>query len=285
MLGILFSLLPLFGWGSSDYVSSILSKKAQPATVNLAFFAITTVPVMLFCSLYGWPEVSVKILFSFFVVELILTAGFMTMIKAFSTGATGIVAPISNAYAIITLILAVIFLGVSVNLLQVLSIFTVMAGIGLLTYKKQLISNTARRKGELYALLAMVLFGFGFAGFDIVSTQEWYQNTILFQLVGLTVAILVYFVTIKKDNINEVVKVSKMPITILGGLSASVGTLGLFIAIQNTNNIAIPASIAAASPLITIALSRRFDKEHLSLHQYIGAVVVVLGIVLLSLSI
>lgn len=282
MLGILFSLFPLIGWGISDYVSSILSKKAEPATINLAFFLITGVPVVVFCSFFGWPEFTVSLIAQYFVVEAFLTLGFLTMVKAFSTGATGVVAPIANSYAIITLIIAIVFLNVTVTLLQVVAVIIVVSGIGLLSYTRQEVSVENRHKGELLALLAMVLFGVGFVGFDIISTQEWYQNAILFQLVGTSMAIVVYLFKVKHDRLSTIKLVFFNKIALVGGAMAAVGTVGMFIAIQNTSNIAIPATIAAASPLVTALLARHREHERLLKHQYAGMIFVVGGIAILS---
>lgn len=282
MFGIILSFLPLIGWGISDYVSSVLSKKYHPAAINLTFFIVTGIPVLTICALMGLPEISLRIILGFTVVELILTAGFMTMVKAFSTGATGVVAPIANAYAVITLIIAVLFLNVSVSLLQVMVVLMIVFGIGLLSYTKASVSTKRRHEGEILAVVAMILFGVGFAGFDIISTQEWYQNTFLFQVIGTVMAIIIYIVQVKKDRIKNLKNICSNKIAISGALMASVGTIGLFAAIENTVNIAIPATIAAASPLVTAVLARRFEHEKLHTYQYVGMFVVVGGIVALS---
>lgn len=282
MIGILFSLFPLIGWGASDYVSSVLSKKYHPALINLAFFVITSLPVLILCTILGLPEFSVSIIIGFAVVELLLTFGFMTMVKAFSTGATGVVAPIANAYAVITLILAVVFLGASITVNQVIIVLIIVFGIGLLSYTKDSVSVKKRHRGEILAIISMVLFGFGFAGFDIIATQEWYQNLLLFQIVGSVMAIIIYIIQVKKERVAHLISICTNKIALTGALLASTGTVGLFIAINNTANIAIPATIAAASPLVTSLLAASFEKEKLHLHQYVGMLFVIGGIVALS---
>jgi uncharacterized membrane protein len=99
------------------------------------------------------------------------------------------------------------------------------------------------------------------------------------------IATIIVIVWLKGDSLRQIKQVFKSKNSYYGGLLGAAGSLGLFLAIANVDNIAIPAAIAAASPLVTVALARRFDKEHLNFHQYVGAVVVVLGIILLSITI
>jgi drug/metabolite transporter (DMT)-like permease len=285
MIGILFSLVPLVGWGIGDYISSKLSKGYHPAVINLSLSLVAGVPLIIIALFFGVPEFSFKSVTLFLGVSVLISAGFISMVKAFSYGATGVVSPIANAYAVVTLLIAVVFLGVETSVIQIISVFTVVGGISLLSYEKSQGKKLKLHNSVVYAILALLFFGLGFAGFDIAATQEWYQNIILFEISMTIIAACIVVFWLKGDSVRQMKKVFKSKNTYYGGLLGATGSLGLFLAIANVENIAVPAAIAAASPLVTVALARRYDKEHLNFHQYVGAVVVVIGIAMLSFSI
>lgn len=284
MSGILFSLIPLFFWGIGDYMSSRLSKGLHPAAINLVLSVIGGVPIIIISLFFGTPEFGLKIMMLYIGVSLLLSGGFISMVRAFSVGATGVVSPIANAYAVVTILVAVLFLKVETSLLQVMSVLIVVFGISLLSYEKSTDRMMELNSSIVYAVIALVLFGFGFAGFDIAATQQWYQNIVLYEISTVIVGILIVSIWLKKDSYRQIKKVLKIKDSVYGGLSIVVGTLGLFIAISKVENVAIPATIAAASPLVTVALARHFDKEHLRIHQYVGGLIIVLGISALSIS-
>lgn len=285
MLGIVLSLFPLFGWGASDYISSKLSKKYHSALVNLLLSAVGLLPGVVICLFLGFPEFTAERLLGFWLASIALSIGFISMVRAFSRGATGIVAPIANSYAIITALIATLFLGEVLSFLGYAAMLLIILGIVLMTYKKDPSHN---KKDFNYSVnlsvLAMITFGIGFALFGKYSDQSWYQDNMLFQMVGTVNAFVIYAVWVKKDKISELRKGFTDPIVYLGGAVAIIGTLGLFGALDLLDNVSIPAAIAAASPLVTAFLAYRYDKEHLRLIQRVGSIAVVVGIIMISFA-
>jgi drug/metabolite transporter (DMT)-like permease len=206
------------------------------------------------------------------------------MVKAFSVGATGVVAPIANSYAVLTALISVIFLDSVLTLTGALAIVVIIGGIALLTYKKD--PNHNKRDFERsvrYSLLALLLFGVGFALFDVASTQEWYQNNLLFQLVGIFVASTLFVIATKAKSIDVIKGTVKTPLLYVGSIIGGMGAVGLFLAIAQADNVAIPAAVGAAAPLMTAFLAYKFDGEHLTGLQRFASVIIVLGIIMLSI--
>jgi len=284
MTGVLFSLLPLFFWGISDYISGRMAKSLHPAALNLFFGFGIGIPTVIICSFFGWPDISWSIMSGFFLSSTILTIGFMSQLLAFRHGLAGVVAPIANAYAIVTLCIAALFLDTATSLAQIISVLVVVVGIGMLSFQRNAKKTEGTFKSVIYALVAMVFFGIGFALFDVAATQEWYANAILFQISGVVVAFVVGLLWQRTSLIPETLEIAKLKLGYLGSIAAMCGTIGLFLALENVDNVAIPATIAAASPLVTVLLARHFDMERLTPRQYVAAVVVVAGIVLLGMN-
>jgi len=284
MWAIVLSLIPLICWGTADYIASKYSKSLHPATINLFFVTGALVVAIAVSVVMGLPDFSALELLKYFGVSIVLTAGFMSMVKAFSVGATGIVASLSNSYVVLTTIIAILFLGKTMTISGAIAVLVIVFGIALLTYKKDPNHNKKDfRVSIIFASMALVFFGVGFALFDVVASQKWYQNSLLFQMSGIVVAMLVYIILVKKNHKAEISLATKRPLMYAGALVGGIGTAGLFGALALADNVAIPASVAAAAPLMTAFLAYKYDREHLTSLQRIAAVVIVMGIILLSI--
>ncbi len=284
MIGILLSLVPLVGWGTADYIASRYSRQLSPVTINLFFATGATVTTFIVSLFLGFPNITVIGVLQYLGISILLTCGFISMVKAFSVGATGVVAPIANSYAVLTAIISVLFLGASMKIIGAIGLAVIVAGIALLTYKKDPNHNKKDFEQSVkFSIMALTFFGVGFALFDIASTQNWYQNNMMFQMTGVVVAISIYILWMKKDRVGQLKKALKFPLMYLGSVFGGLGAVGLFAAFDHVDNVAIPAAVAAAAPLMTAFLAYKYDKEHLTILQRFATFVVVSGIVLLSL--
>lgn len=287
MLPIIVSLTPLFAWGISDYTASRLSAKENPGAINLSFSLGSIVTALILMAYFGVPEFTVPIVLRHLASVIIVNLAFLVFLKAFSYGFVGIVAVISNAYALVTVLGSALFLGVSINERQWVAMTAVLFGIGLLSYVRNPKSHPDSHKllmSILLSLLAMVGFGLGFMMFDIAATQEWHANFIVMQSMNLLVGplILLYFTGWKKaEAIKAMKSVARHKVIYIGAVIASLGTIGLYGGIELTGNAAIPTVFAAGGPLVTALLAYYFDKERMSLRKWAGAIVVVAGIIAL----
>lgn len=283
MSGVLLSLLPLFAWGLSDFSAAKLSK-SHPAAVNFLFSATGLLHVAVVLLFLGAPEISFRTVLPHFIGAVILSFGFIAFVKAYSHGAVGVVTPIANSYAVVTAVISTLFLGIAISLLGWAAIAVVLAGIVLLTYEKSPHHNFEEfNKSVRFSVAALLLFGIGFTFFDIASTQAWYQNFALFQIVHTPVAAVLFLMLVKKDKAKNITQVMRSPWAYIGFTIGTVGTIGLFAAVEVTGNATIPAVVSAASPLVTSYLAYFLSHERLSALQRTGSIVVVTGIILLSL--
>ncbi len=284
-IGYLFSLFPLFGYGVSDYSASRLSKNVHPTVVAFLYSLLSIVPISVIGLLYGLPIFSLESITIFLLAAIITNFGFILLVKAFSKGKTGVVAPIVNSYTIVTLLVLVLFQDESILPVQILATIVVVAGIGLLSYQNK---GSKRSKSSIesivLAVASMILFGIGFVIFDIAATQQWYQNVILFELTNIIITFLIMLVWLRFRWFSVVKEAIYDKFIYLGVLFGSAGNIGLFIAIANVDNVGIPAAIGAASPVVTAGLAKKYDKESLTLMQSIGMFIVIVGVVMLSLA-
>lgn len=284
MLGVFFSLFPLIGWGVGDYAASKLSRKLDSYTISL-FFSLTgfvfSTPIAL---LFGAPVFYAYSIINFTIASLFINAGFLMLVRGFKYGPAGIVAPIANAYAIITTATAIVFLNENIELITLLGISVVVAGIAVVSYSKPKPGEFKDMKKTLQsAIISLLMFGTGFYFFDKASVQDWNQNHILFEIVTVIVSGLIWVYFQKKNKLKQLKAATKIPLLYIGGFAGSAGLMGMFAALKITGSIAVPAAIGAAAPLMTAFLAYKFDKEHLTLLQRFATVIIVAGIIILSI--
>ena len=285
MTGILLSLIPLFTWGIGDYVASRLSKH-HPVVVNFGWSIVFLSYALVLTVLFGYELPSLNIMLAHIFAAIMLNGGFMIMLKAFSTGAVGVVSPIANAYGVITALGSLVILDVKISGIGWLAIGIITAGIAMLSYKKGASSHPQRISTQtiVYSVVALVMFGIGFMMFDVATqSQEWHQGFIVFSQASVFVSGIIFLLFTRSNRLNAVKSILTRKLLYIGALTSGSGTVAIFAAIQSVGNATIPAVVSAASPLVTSFLAFSLDKEQLSILQRAGAVVVVAGIMLLSL--
>jgi drug/metabolite transporter (DMT)-like permease len=129
-----------------------------------------------------------------------------------------------------------------------------------------------------------VCFGLGFTFFGEAATGKWYENSLAFQSINVLVGAAIWVVLQKHDKVTSIKKIARMKISYIGGSLGSIGAAGLFIALESIDEIAVPAAVAAAAPLVTAILAYIFDKEHLTVLQRFSTFIIVSGIVILAIN-
>ncbi len=283
MTGVLLSLVPLIGWGAGDYIAAKSTKHVSGFSIGFFFSLVGWLFVTPVCLSYGLPELALREVSLFFLASVCINAGFLLMLRGFRNGPTGLVAPIANAYAIMTAFFGWLLFRQTIAMADSIGIIVVVFGIALVSYSKP-------EKGEFKnhsvaissSLLALVIFGLGFTLFGKASTGEWHDSSLLFQTLNLFMSFSILLIFQKKDRLKEFKKAAHYKLNYIGGACGSVGALALFASLKHFDSVAVPAAIAAAAPLVTALLAYKIDHEHLTVTQRFATLVIVSGIVLLS---
>lgn len=285
MTGILFSLIPLFAWGAGDYIASKLSKKVNGFSLSFFFSLVGWAAVMPIAVFMGASQPSAEQVLKFLIGSVGVNAGFILMLRGFTNGPAGIVAPIANAYAIVTALVSWIVFDQNLTILSGLGIAIVVSGITLVSYAKPTKGEFKNERVALVSsLLALVCFGIGFSFFGQAATGEWYENSLWFQTINIIVGGCILLLLQRKGKVESLKKIARFRMSYIGGSLGSLGALGLFVALGSIDRVAVPAAIAAAAPSVTALLAYIFEKEHLTLLQRSATVVIISGIVVLALS-
>jgi drug/metabolite transporter (DMT)-like permease len=270
-------------WGSGDYFAAKLSRKISPFATNFVFSVYGVLVPLAICAFFGFPDIALTVFAKFLLVSGLLSCGFLSMVKGFSKGATGLIAPIANAYAIVTLAVSVLFLDASFKVQQLPSISLIIIGVVVVSYHRPGRKNKHAVKSVLYGLLAMLFFGVGFSLLTKITVYTWYQNQLLLSVAAVLLSVPILFAAEKRSPLKIMRKSLTYKNGFVGGIMGSVGALGMFGALAAGGSVVLTATIASAAPLFTSYLAYKLDKEHLALRQRVGTIMVVCGVIVLNI--
>lgn len=275
----------MLGWGTADFLAAKSSRRIGYAltlfwmqiiglTVAFIYFLITVRSLDTIVGFLG-------ILFAVGFFELI---GYLSLYKGLKEGAICVVSPIAASWAVVTVILSIIFFKEALQTNHITGITIIILGTILVsTNIRELLA--ARRmnffRGAKEGLIAMT--GFGLGNLLIVPPVKvlgWFLPALFMRLFGTV--LLALFMLFKKKPFKTNSQLTIMALLVPIGIidmasffSYNIGVLGSYTSIV--------APIAAAFPLITIVLARIFLKEKIVLSQTLGIAMIIFGLILIAL--
>jgi len=281
----LLSIVALILFGVGDYAIGRSGRNLNPHIVNfvlqLLVFAVTIPIAFIFGLSMTVPDALIT-----FVIGLVFGLGFIWFIKAMARGPMGIAAPIVNASAIVSLIVSLIFFGVALSMTAIFALVLVGVGAVLLTFTKDTLKGKfLHSETTKLAAIAMIIHGVAFAFLTpVIQRNEWFEVLFMMEF-GMFVAagMIMLSAFARKSGELKILFTKQIRIVVLAGLLTGIGAIVMFLAGDIDKNIILPFVLTSASPLITALIAYFVDQERISLISRIGAVVVVLGMVVLNL--
>jgi len=279
MLGFVFALIALLGFGSSTALlkGPIRKHGVFPAiivnyvfTVSLSFLAI-----LLFASLVVPAKETLALLVTAVVIG---SMGILAFFKAMKEGELSIVGPFAKLSVVVTIAISIFFLSESLNLLQ-------FFGIAVILFCAIVIGIQGRQfksleKGILYSLIAVFGWGIFFALLKPLTLELGPFNTTFYVELGIFLVLLLFVAaTRQKISIsrNSAAKIFVRTILLTTGAIAYNFAISFIGA-------ALTAAIHSGSPAITIVLSRLYLKEKIPFYKYLAIAGIVFGLAILALA-
>lgn len=197
-------------------------------------------------------------------------------------GKVSIISPVAGCWAVVTVILSLVFLDEMLTALQAVGVSLAILGAVLTSFKLHDLMKLKLRNlatGVEYAIITLLAWGMLFAFIDVLVTElSWFLP--VFFIKAVAVFYILTFSSVTKRNISFPKNVALFIILI--GVLDFIGFLsyGIGLAYEYAT---IVAPIASTSPLVTLILARIFFKESLEMNQKIGIVSALIGLVLLSI--
>lgn len=216
-----------------------------------------------------------------------ITVAYLLFVKALSAGAVGIIVPIANSYALVTVTLSLVFGAATLSGSQYGAILAIIGGSAVLAYERnhKKLPLKELHKDTILAVAAAIFWGFAFYTVNsLVGDLNWQTITILTQLWQTPTALVIMLAVYKKQFIKYAYKpVADKQIWLMGFIGIG-GAAALYLGSDYADSVVIPTVLSGMGPLIASALSAVVDHEKLSYFKRIGAVVIVAGITVLNLT-
>ena len=268
-------------------VTSILAKCGIRKTDSNVATAIRTIVVLLFAwtmvfivgSQKTISQISPKSLLFLILSGLATGASWLCYFRALQLGDVNKVVPIDKSSTILTILLALIFLGEGITWLKGAAVVLIAVGTFLMIQKKE--SGGERSKAWfIYAVLSAV-----FASLTSILAKVGIEGvesnlaTAIRTGVVLLMSWVVVFVTKKQGTVREIPK-KELGFICLSGLATGASWLCYYKALQDgLASVVVP--IDKLSILVTIAFSYFVFKEKLSKKALLGLALIVAGTLLM----
>lgn len=277
----------LFAFGSALFagITGVLAKCGIKNTDSNVATALRTIVVLVFSWMMVFvagvqgtiAEMSMTTLVFLILSGISTGASWLCYFKALQMGDINKVTPIDKSSTILTMLLALIFLGEGITPIKLIAMVLIGVGTYLMIQKKEEARRGTKNNAWLwyapgsavFASLTSILGKVGIEGVD--STL----GTAIRTIVVLIMAWIVVFVTGKQNTIKDIDKRSWL-FLILSGFATGGSWLFYYRALQiGPASIVVP--IDKLSILVTIAFSYIVFKEKLNRKSTIGLIMIVAG--------
>ena len=267
-------------------ITSILAKCGIKKTDSNVATAIRTVVVLIFSWIMVFivgsqdtiSQIGLKALVFLMLSGLATGASWLCYFHALQKGDINKVVPIDKSSTILTIILALIFLGEGITPLKGAAVVMIGAGTFLMIKKKKAVPEPEKKKGSwlIYAVLsaffAAVTSILGKIGIDGVESN---LGTAIRTCVVLIMAWIVVFASGKRSEVLSVAK-KELSYVCLSGLATGASWLCYYKALKDgLASVVVP--IDKLSILITVAFSYAVFGERLDKKSFAGLVLIVFG--------
>lgn len=281
-LGILFGIISMVTYGFTDLISSLLTKRYNITRLTFWYFVLSGIILGAISFLFfKLPKVSLLQVILLAFTSLVSVVALLSFFKGLKIGKLSIIAPISGAWSIITVLIGVMLFGESLTVMQSVGVALAILGTVLTSFKmRDLLAPRLRNlaPGSDYAIITMLLWGVFYAGIGILSKQlGWIWP--VFVTTILSAVILLVYALFNGTDLSFPSKGTKLIVLwmIIGTIAFS--TYGIS---ANYGNVSLVSPIVASAPFIAVIAARLLLKEKLEVNQIIGIALILVGIFLIA---
>jgi bacterial/archaeal transporter family protein len=289
LLSVLLGVVGMLGWGVYDFLGGVLAKRIgafgslfwSQLAGAAAIVAIATVGVVL----NGWLAVlSLPALVLVPVASGLYCAGYLFFFRGFEKGNVSIVAATMNLWAVVTMVVAYVFMGQRLTTTQTIGAVAIIAGAMLASINWPQLKHQgfALSLGVKETLLGAFFFGVFWNVSEVISEDiGWLMTTVLIKL-GITVLLpLAAFPRRETIAIQNLSTRTAAVLAVMGAIEVSaVAAVNYGLTIGQAILI---TPIASALSVVTIALAILVLRDRISTLQGAGLAMAVAGIVTTAL--
>ena len=283
--GVIAGLIVMLCWGCSDFILTIPIRKIGTLKTILIrnIISILLVTPVGF-HLYFTDRMTISLLNLLIVLmsSLLFILAYYFFMKGFEIGSISLVSPIGGAYSIITVLLALIFLGESLSNLKMLAVCLMILGVFFTSSDITKLRNIKSQKGLKESILAMV--GFGLSMFILGFASKRLDSITLFEYATLSQAFFFVVLSLLKGGRYQKGDIN-FKLFLIFILQATIVNVGWFAYIYGVGQdlVSIVTPISSLLPGVTVILALIFYKEKLVANQKLGIFAILVGVYLISI--
>lgn len=280
---ILYGLLAMSGWGTTNFFIASLSKKIGAFKTAFLIQVFAIFPTLLLFPIFKKDFILDQnfLLLSF--LGVLGSIAYISLLKGYEEGAVSVIAPLTSFWAVILAILSFMFLKEAIFASKLIGMAIAILGVILISTDFQKIFKEKKVKiyaGVKWAGLTALIWGVEFFFVALFSRKlGWYTASIGLRFWS-AIAFLVLVVLLKKRPsflLKEIPKLIWLVI-LLDVFTITAYNIGLV-----KGEPGVVSIIGGACPLVTVILAAIFLKEKLYLVQKIGILLILAGVASLSL--
>lgn len=266
-------------WGSADFQAGRLSKKFPSIAVLATTQAIGFLTGIFLVGISGaWRAAAFGVHGYFFaglIAGLAGYAGLMSLYAGLSTGRMGVVSPISSLGALIPLAYAIVIKGDHLSTVLVIGVTAALVGAFLATGPE--ISQGLPLKPVLLATSAAFFFGLALVFMAIGSESSALMTMTMMRATTFIIGIGIFTRYRHVGGLGR----AQIPSLVFIGISDFAANLLLGVA-TTKGLVSLAMVLGSLYPIATALLAYKLLHERLHKVQYIGVVLAVIGVALIS---
>ena len=276
---LLWGLASAICWGVADMFGRSASMRVGSPTVAWAIQGMGALPALAGVLVFGSPwgslatadyaalAVSVAALFS---------VGYIVFYRGLARGLVSIVSPVSAGYVVVTALLSAVFLHETIGIDRWALILVILAGIALASTRGR---SRATLSGVAHGLIAMTVMGIAFTLWKpMVDVAGAYLAVVSVRVISA--GMLGGFLAAMRAPWSPFRNGAGV-FVLVAALLDSVGFIVFNLGIER-NPVSLIIPVAAAYPVVTVALAWVLLRERLARPQVAGIAVVLVGVVAFS---
>jgi transporter family protein len=284
-ISLLSGLGGMFGWGIYDFLAGVYAKNIGPFKTFFWSQLAGLVFAVLLMGLYSLTlDIPAVIIVYIGAAVLCYAAGYLLFMRGFEIGNISIVAAIMNLWAVFTMLIAFVFMGQRLTVLQSAGVLMIISGATLAALNRGDLRDAGLglSAGVKETVLGAFFFGVFWNISEVVTESIGWLPTTLFVKVGIILLLLVLSVLMKREIIlSNTTPQTKWMLLLMGILEAgavAVVNFGL-----SVGDAILITPIASALSVVTITMAVVFLREKITKLQGLGIITAVSGIILTGL--
>jgi uncharacterized membrane protein len=286
LLPIALGLVLALSFGTSDFLSKGLTARIGAYRTTVYVLALSgfgvLIPGLFLESSYEISPLFVVILLVIAVTTL-LSFGFMY--RAYNKGALSLTAPIVNVYPAVSLVISIVFLGVSLSVWAILALAVVITGIVLVSTSLSDLRSRFLAGSRVFvpgigsAFFAAIFFGMSWTTFGFASQNFGYLLPAIAVRGGAALIGLVAAPILKQDfrPVGRKFLPRLLAIVLLEITGVVIFSLGVTI-VPSPSTIPILATFGGMAAAVTVAFAVTLLKEKLESNHVVGVTLLIAGV-------